>query len=170
MGERRGRTWGRVLVAAAMSAAVPAGAQPGELDLGLDRDTLGVAADAVPLEMERLELQCHPPGLRVIRDAAEYRAIRDHVGCGASGFPEIGRALYVHVEMGGDCRARHRVRAFRSDSRREFRVVMASRQGGSRAACTERYWLRLPPLPEGWTVGFTGRRLEDDELGEPLEW
>ena len=158
--------WRRLRIlaaAAALPTAVPADAQPGSY--GLAADSLGVAADAVPLPVERLWTECDPIGLRVVRDAAELRAIEHVRGCGASEFPALGLDLYVHVLMGGDCHARFGVEAFRSDSRREYRVVMVKRFGGCRAGKMESWWVRLPPLPQGWTVAFTTRSIDRGDAG-----
>lgn len=146
--------------------AVPAAAQPG--DHGLKEDSLGVAADAVRLPVERVWTECDPIGLRVARDTAEFRAIEHFRGCESSAFPALGRDLYVHVSMSGDCHARFGLEAYRSDSRREYRVVMITQYGGCRAARFDSWWIRLPPLPRGWTVGFTDRSVDRlRELWEP---
>lgn len=160
MDERGG--WRRIwmpMAAAAALAAAPADAQPG--DYGLRQDSLEVAADAEPLPVQRVLTECDPFGLRVVRDSAELRDIERFHGCGASQFPALGRELYVHVQMGGDCHARFDVEAHRSDSRREYRVVMVTRYGGCRAGGFFSGWYRLPPLPEGWTVAFSRRRIDD---------
>lgn len=149
--------------AAAVLMTVPAVGQPG--DYGLEEDSLGVAADAVPLPVERLETACDPFGLRVVRDSAELSTVERFRGCDASAFPAPGRELYVHVRMGGDCHARFDVQAWRSEARREYRVVMVKRYGGCRAGKIESWWIRLPPLPEGWTVGFSTRRIDQGNAG-----
>jgi hypothetical protein len=148
----------------AVLVAVPAVAQPG--DYGLDEDSRGLAADAVPLPVERLETACDPFGLRVVRDSAELRTVERFRGCDASAFPALGRELYVHVRLSGDCHARFGVEAWRSESRREYRVVMLTESGYCRAGRFESWWVRLPPLPEGWTVGFTDWNV--DQRGQPL--
>ncbi|HEX6037399.1 hypothetical protein, partial [Longimicrobium sp.] len=128
---------------------------------GLREDSLPVAADAEPLSMERVrETECDPFGLRVVRDTAELGTVQHFRACDAAAFPALGAALYVHVSMIGDCHARLWPEAFRSDSRREYRIVMMEEPGGCRAARYESYWLRLPPLPDGWTVGFSSRTVE----------
>lgn len=160
--------WRRLRIlaaAAAVLAAVPADAQPG--DYGLEEDSLGLAADAVPLPVQRLWTECDPFGLRVVRDSAEHRTVERFRGCEMSAFPALGRELYAHVSMGGDCHARFGVEAYRSESRREYRVVMVTRYGGCRAGKREAWWIRLSPLPDGWTVAFTDRRLDqDDQSGD----
>lgn len=147
-------------LAAVMIAAVPAAAQPGEDDRWRP-DSLGMAADAVPLPVETLELGCRAIGLRVVRDSADARAIGRYRGCDPSRFPALGRDLYVHVVMGGDCHARFEVHAFESDARREYRVLMVKRYGGCRAGGFYQRWIRLPPLPPGWTVAFTERGIDE---------
>jgi hypothetical protein len=155
----------RWMLATAVLVAVPAAAQPG--DRGLYVDSLGVAADAVPLPVERVQVACDPTGLRVVRDTAELRAIERFPGCEATAFPELGRNLYVHVLMGGDCHARFGVEAYRSESRREYRVVMVTRFGRCRSGKMETRWVRLPPLPHGWTVAFSESKMDqDDELAD----
>lgn len=149
------RPW---MLMAAVLAAAPAAAQPG--DYGLDEDSLPVAEDAVPLPVQRLWTECDPLGLRVVRDSTELRAIERFRGCGAAEFPALGRDLYVHVRLMGDCHARFGVDAYRSESRREYRVEMTTRYGGCRAGKFESWWIRLPPLPQGWTVAFSTRRRE----------
>lgn len=146
------------MAALAALAAAPAGAQPG--DLGLREDSAGIAADAVPLPVQRLATECHPIGLRVVRDSADLRAIERFRGCGAAEFPALGRDLYVHVSIAGDCHSRFGADAYRSDARREYRVVMVARRGGCRAGGWARYWIRLPPLPQGWSVAFTKERID----------
>ena len=147
---------------AVMLAAVPAAAQPG--GDGLQADSLGLAADAVPLPVQRAwTVDCAPSRLAVVRDSMDVRGFRHRAGCEPAAFPELGRELYVHVLMGGDCHARFGVEAYRSESRREYRVVMVTRFGGCRSGRSESSWVRLPPLPDGWTVAFTDRRLDPDD-------
>lgn len=155
--------WPRVLVAAvAVVMAVPAAAQPG--DYGLPEDSLGLAADAEALSISRHGTECDPSyGLRVVRDSVDLRPFAQFRACDASQFPALGRDLYVRVQMGGDCHARFGVDAYRSASRREYRVVMVTQYGGCRAGGFFDAWYRLPPLPEGWTVAFTRERVERDD-------
>lgn len=155
------------LLMAAMLLAVPAAAQPPG-DYGMEADSLGLAADAQPLQVERLWTECDPLGLRVVRDTAELRVFAGRRGCDASAFPGLGEYLYVHVQMGSDCHARFGVEAYRSESRREYRVVMVTWPGGCRAGGFESYWIRLPPLPEGWVVRFTDEWRDRDD-SEPLD-
>jgi hypothetical protein len=155
VGRRRPWMW---IAATAMLVAGPAAAQPG--DYGVREDSLPVAEDAVPLSVARVWTECNPIGLRVVRDSAELRALERFRGCGASEFPVLGRDLYVHVRLLGDCHARFGVEAYRSESRREYRIVMVKRYGGCRAGRMESWWVRLPSLPRGWTVAFTSRRID----------
>lgn len=150
------------MLAVAVLSAVPAAAQPG--DHGLPQDSLPVAEDAVPLAVQRLWTECDPIGLRVVRDSVDLRAIERWAGCRAPEFPALGRELYAHVVMMGDCHARFGVEAYRSESRREYRVVMVKRYGGCRAGKIESWWIRLPPLPDGWGVAFSTRRIERGDL------
>ena len=147
-------------IAAAVLCAVPAGAQPDWYSRWRP-DSLELAADAVPLPLETLSTDCDPPGNQVVRDSADAAEIRRFRGCDPSPFPGLGHQLYVRLSMMGDCHARHSVDAFRSDSRREYRILMVDRYGGCRAGRGEKRWIRLPPLPDGWTVAFTERRIDD---------
>lgn len=141
------------VLGAAVLGAMPTDAQP--RDDGLREDSLGVAADAVPLQRKPAWTDCAPIGLRVVRDSAELRAIERFPGCGASAFPALGRQLYVYVVLRGDCLAGHEVHAYRSAARREYRIVVITWDGGCRSARSRSHWTALPPLPEGWTVAFT---------------
>lgn len=157
---------GWMLVAAVLITA-PAAAQPWTDDR-LREDSLGIPADTVALPAQGMwGMECDPTGLRVVRDSADFRAIERFPGCDASAFPALGGELYVHVSIGGDCHARFGARAYRSESRREYRVVMIKRYGGCRAGKLESWWIRLPPLPQGWTVGFTTLRTDREERGWP---
>ncbi|WP_420129663.1 hypothetical protein [Longimicrobium sp.] len=137
----------------AMLVSAPAAAQP--RDLGLRADTLGIPADTVRLPVERVNVACNPIGVRVVRDTADLRAVERFPGCEAAEFPALGRDLYVHLVMAGNCGGRDRVDAYRSTARREYRLVLVAYHHGCRGLRVEEYWVRLPPLPEGWTVGFT---------------
>lgn len=161
MNERDGRRLG-VLVAAvaAVLCAAPAGAQPDWYNRWRP-DSLELAPDAVPIRLAVVVAECDPPGTQVVRDSADAAEIRRFRGCDPFPLPGLGRELYVRVVMMGDCHARHSVDAFRSDSRREYRILVVDRYGGCRAGRAEERWIRLPPLPEGWTVAFTERRIDD---------
>ena len=145
---------------AAVLCAAPAGAQPDWYERWRP-DSLELAPDAVPIPLAAVSADCDPPGNQVVRDSADAAEIRPFRGCDPFPFPGVGRELYVRVVMMGDCHARHSVDAFRSDSRREYRILMVHRYGGCRAGGIEERWVRLPPLPEGWTVAFTERRIDD---------
>lgn len=164
--------------------AVPAGAQPDWYSRWRP-DSLEVARDAVPIPMAAVWTDCDPPGTQVVRDSADAAQIRRFSGCDPLPFPALGRELYVRVVMMGDCHARHSVDAFRSDSRREYRMLVVDRYGGCRAGRIREQWYRLPPLPEGWTVAFTERRIDqpgrvtwstdsldvaEDAVPLPAEW
>jgi len=146
-------------VAAVVLGAAPADAQP-DWYTRWRPDSLELARDAVPIRLSTLWTDCDPPGNQVVRDSADAAEIRRFQGCDPSPFPGLGRELYVRVVMMGDCHARHSVDAFRSDSRREYRILIVDRYGGCRAGRMEEQWIRLPPLPEGWTVAFTERRID----------
>jgi len=155
---RAWRTWvaGITVVIAALWA------EPGWTQPPVERwqvDSLGVAADAEPLPVDSVSTECAPIWLQVVRDTADATEIGRFRGCGDSAFPALGRELYVHVVQLGDCHARHEVRASRSESRREYRIEMITWYGGCRSGRVKAHWIRLPPLPEGWTVAFTDRRI-----------
>lgn len=145
---------------AGVLCAAPAGAQPDWYGRW-QPDSLELARDAVPIPLAEVSADCDPPGTQVVRDSADAAEIRPFRGCDPFPFPGLGRELYVRVLMMGDCHARHSVDAFRSDSRREYRILMVDRYGGCRAGRSEERWFRLPPLPDGWTVAFTERRIDD---------
>jgi hypothetical protein len=148
------------MLAAAVLCAAPADAQP-DWYRRWQPDSLELARDAVPIPLAGMWTDCDPPGNQVVRDSADAEEIRRFRGCDPVPFPALGRELYVRVLMMGDCHARHSVDAFRSDSRREYRILIVDRYGGCRAGRSEERWFRLPPLPEGWTVAFTERRIDD---------
>lgn len=158
----RGGCWSAILAAgvAALLCTAPAGAQP-DWYRRWRPDSLELARDAVPIPLAVVAAECDPPGNQVVRDSADAAEIRRFRGCDPFPFPGLGRELYVRVVMTGDCHAWHTVDAFRSDSRREYRILIVDRYGGCRSARTEERWLRLPPLPRGWTVAFTERRIDD---------
>ena len=145
---------------AVVLCVVPAGAQPDWYGRWRP-DSLELARDAVPIPVAAVWTDCDPPGNQVVRDSADAAEIRRFQGCDPSPFTGLGRELYVRVVMMGDCHARHSVDAFRSDSRREYRILIVDRYGGCRAGRMEDRWIRLPPLPQGWTVAFTERRIDD---------
>jgi hypothetical protein len=159
MGMRRAL---RMLVALAVLCAAPAGAQPDWYNRWRP-DSLELAPDAVPLPLATVLADCDPPGTQVVRDSADAAELRRFSGCDPFPFPTLGRELYVRVLMMGDCHARHSVDAFRSDSRREYRILIVDRYGGCRAGRMEARWIRLPPLPRGWTVAFTERGIDDPD-------
>lgn len=151
----------RMLVAlAAVLVGTPADAQPDWYGRWRP-DSLELAWDAVPIPLAAVAADCDPPGNQVVRDSADAAEIRHFRGCDPFPFPGLGRELYVRVVMMGDCHARHSVNAFRSDSRREYRILVVDRYGGCRAGRIEERWIRLPPLPEGWSVAFTERGIDD---------
>lgn len=114
-------------------------------------DSLEAAADAVPVPVEPARMDCRPGGHGVVRDEADARELERFPGCTASLFSAPGRPLYVHVAE-GFCRGAYAVHAYRSDARREVRVVRSRGCGGPSRGLG---WFRLPPLPDGWTVAFT---------------
>lgn len=154
----RGRWTARLLstVAAVVLGVAPAGAQP--VDDELRADSLGVAADAEVVPVDSVSMACDPLGMRVVRDSADARALERFPRCGPGAFPSVGRQLYAHVPLMGDCHATHDVQAYRSAARRELRVVVTTWYGGCRAGRFDSRWIVLPPLPDGWTVAFTDVR------------
>lgn len=154
------RWWTSGLLVLAVMSALPAAAQPDWYNRWRP-DSLELAPDAVPIPLAAVQADCDPPGNQVIRDSADAALIRHFSGCDPFPLPGLGRELYVRVVMMGDCHARHSLDAFRSDSRREYRILIVDRYGGCRAGRMEERWIRLPPLPAGWTVAFTERRIDD---------
>lgn len=153
-----------VLLFALLAFAPGAGAQPGDRFPAVDFDTLGMAADAEPLAHRRLRGmgRCGTYSNVVVADAAQMERLRTIPQCTDAPLPEpVGRTL-VGVSVMGDCHTWYRLDAFRSESRREYRVRLQSRYGGCRAGGSADAWLELPPLPPGWTVAFTEDRLERD--------
>jgi hypothetical protein len=52
----------------------------------------------------------------------------------------------------GDCHATFRIDGFRSESRREYQLVVTESYGGCRAGRYHERWMVVPPLPPGWRV------------------
>ncbi|HEU4558163.1 MAG TPA: hypothetical protein VFS20_09950, partial [Longimicrobium sp.] len=97
---------------------------------------------------------------------ADLRRLRRLGTCAAAPLPDPAGRTLVGVPVRGDCHTWYRLDAYRSESRREYRVRLQMRGGGCRAAGHADAWLELPPLPPGWTVAFTREPVRDeaDEL------
>jgi hypothetical protein len=168
------RIMGAVLFAV-MAAAPAVRAQPLEAVIpGIPFDTLGLPADAEPLAHRRLRGmgRCGAFSNAVIANAAQVERLRMMPQCAAAPLPEPAGRTLVAVSVMGDCHTWYRLDAFRSESRREYRVRLQRRYGGCRAGGSADAWLELPTLPPGWTVAFTEERLERDveiDLLDP-EW
>jgi len=140
-----------------MSAA-DAGAQPARYDFDADS---AAPADTVRVEAERVAgmRECWR-GNVVIGDSASLAALHERPRC--RGVQSLDGRTLVGVSVMGDCFARYRIDAFRSETSRELRVRVLRRYGGCRAGRSRYEWLLLPALPPGWTVRFVERRLPDD--------
>lgn len=156
------------LLAAAAARPAAAGAQG--RDYGLQPDSAGLSADTVRLPARRVpELEeCGPPvGYRVVASDSAAAALRRFPQCQDAEFGPPERRTLVFLPLFGDCHAGYRVEAFRSESRREYRVRVSEYDGGCRAARFHDVWLELPPLPPGWRVAFTEehhrRRFDGDD-------
>ncbi|HEX8244014.1 MAG TPA: hypothetical protein VF541_10975 [Longimicrobium sp.] len=141
-----------------------------QVDRGLQADTAGVPADTVRLASTRVrELErCHVLGFRVVDGDSAVAAMHRWPQCRDADFGDLRRRTLVGLPMHGDCHARHAVDAWRSDSRREYRVRVTTLYGGCRAARFDYTWLALPKLPPGWRIGFTTASREADGDERPV--
>ena len=137
----------------------------------VEPDTLGLAADTVRLQVERIEGmdRCDIPGHAVVKDRADLRRLRRYPQCAKAAPPLDGRTG-VGLSVWGDCQATYRVDAFRSAKRREFRVRLRIRSGGCRGMLRHYAWLSLPALPPGWAVRFTESPVDEDAPQDLREW
>jgi hypothetical protein len=150
-------------VAAALVAAVPVAARAQQTDWGLRPDSAGIPADTVRLPSRRVDLvRCDVLGYRVVDDSAAVRRLRDFPQCRGADFGDPGGRTLVGLPLSGDCQASFRIDAWRSERRREYRILVTTYGGGCRAWRGEYHWLALPKLPAGWRVGFSERRARDD--------
>lgn len=162
---------GRRLVARMLAAAGcvlltagAAGAQPRQELTRVPEDSLGLAPDAEPLAHRRLTGmgRCGTIGHVVVADTGDVRRLRAYPPCAEAPLPPLPGRTLVGVSVFGDCHSRYRLDAFRSESRREFRVRLRRVYGGCRAGTFADAWLELPPLPHGWTVAVTDESLDAD--------
>lgn len=162
------------LLFAALAVAPPVCAQPRGTVPRVAFDSLGLAADAEPLPARRLRGMgnCGAYPAVVVADTADLRRLRAFAPCAAAPLPEMPGRTLVGVAVTGDCHTWYRLDAFRSESRREYRVRLQRRYGGCRAGGFAHAWLELPPLPRGWTVAFTDERSDRDADIDTLgpEW
>lgn len=164
-----------VLLLAVTAAAPAVCAQPLEAVIpGIPFDTLGLSADAEPLAHRRLRGmgRCGVFSNGVVATAAQVERLRMMPQCAAAPLPDPEGRTLVAVSVMGDCHTWYRLDAFRSESRREYRVRLQRRYGGCRAGGMADAWLELPPLPPGWTVALTDESLERGTSIDPLggEW
>jgi len=147
------------LAAAASAAAGGAGAQ--ERDWGLRADSAGLPRDTVRLPISFVSsAECGVVGYRVVQDSADVRHMRRWPQCAKMSFGDVEGRTVVGVPLHGDCHARYGIGAFRSEARREYRVLVTTYDGGCRAGRGEYRWIALPRLPAGWTVSFSERRVD----------
>jgi hypothetical protein len=154
-----------VLLFAVLAAAPAVRAQPlADAIPAINFDTLGLAADAEPLAHRRLRGmgRCGAFSNAVVANAAQVERLRMLPQCATVPLPDPAGRTLVAVSVMGDCHTWYRLDAFRSESRREYRVRLQRRYGGCRAGGLADAWLELPPLPPGWTVAFTEERFERD--------
>ena len=152
--------WAAVAVAV---VAIPAAARAQQTDWGLRPDSAGIPADTVRLPSRRADLgRCDVLGYRVVDDSAAVRRLRRWPQCQGADFGDPGARTLVGLPLSGDCHARFRIDAWRSERRREYRVLVTTYGGECRAWGGGYQWLALPKLPAGWRVGFGERRVRDD--------
>jgi hypothetical protein len=170
-----GRILRRALVVALGVVAGTAGAaraQPDSVVTPVREDSLGLAADAEPVAHRRLRGmgRCGFLSHGAVTDTVQLRRLRAFPACVDAPLPApVGRTL-VSVSVRGDCHTWYRLDAFRSESRREYRIRVRWRYGGCRAGGFADAWLELPALPPGWTVAVTDEKVPDDlEISGP-EW
>jgi hypothetical protein len=154
----------------ALLAASPLAAQ--EPLQATREDTLGLAPDTVALAIRHLPRpgECAIPGHAVVRNADDLRRLRRFPQCKEAPFPSLAGKTLVGLSIWGDCNSSYRVDAFRSESRREFRVRLRIRYGGCRAMAPRDEWYALPALPPGWSVRITRVHVEDDAPRFSREW
>lgn len=156
MNGRRGglRRW---MALGLVLAAAPAAARAQEPLEGVWPDSLGVAADAVPLPMEGLDGmgRCGIVGHAVVADLAALAGLRMYPQCRDIAIASLDGRTLVGLALYGDCNGFFRLEALRSESRREFRVRVWRLGGECRGGFWRDVWVSLPALPEGWSVRFT---------------
>lgn len=170
-----GRRLARRLLAAAGCVLLTAGAAGAQGWNGLKlapEDSLGLAPDAEPLAHRRLAGmgRCGVTGHVVVADTGDLRRLRAYPPCAAAPLPPLPGRTLVGVSVFGDCHSRYRLDAFRSESRREFRVRLQRVYGGCRAGTSADAWLELPSLPPGWTVAVSDESLDADVDALGPEW
>lgn len=142
------------LTIAMLLAAGSAAAQ--KYDDGLRPDSAGIPSDTVRLATHEIDLgECEVIGYRVVADSATVKHLWRYPQCKLADFGDVYGRTLVQVPLMGDCHARFRIDAWRSESRREFRLLVTDYYGGCRAARYEHRWVVLPKLPPGWRVAFS---------------
>jgi hypothetical protein len=139
-------------------------AQPADSLLRVEYDSLGLAADAEPVPHRRLPDmgRCGVVGNAVVTDSAGLRRLRRYPQCADVAFPAPEGRTLVGITIMGDCHTAYRLHAFRSESRREYRIRVQTRYGGCRAGGFADAWLELPRLPAGWSVTVGREEVEGD--------
>lgn len=155
-----------VLGAGIIVSARPATAQE------IKPDSAGIPADTVRLRTTRVPGldRCDPWEFRVVDDTAEAARLREQPGCRDADLGSLADRTLVGMPLGGDCLARYRVDAWRSEARREYRILATTWYGGCRAVGRGYFWIALPKLPPGWRVSATQQGLDgrdDGELADP---
>jgi hypothetical protein len=161
---------GWMMIGVALAAAAGAGGAAAQTtDWGLRPDSAGVPADTVRLPISLVSFdECRIIGYRVILDSATVRRLRQWPQCTEMDFGDVEGRTVVGIPLFGDCHARYGIGAWRSEERREYRILVTTYDGGCRGARGAYRWMALPRLPAGWTVGFSERRVDPRNWGG--EW
>lgn len=161
--------WTAAVLGGLLAAALPHAARAQSVDEGLRADSAGIPDDTVRLHAVRVrELEeCKVLGYRVVSHPDSAARMRRWPQCADADFGDLSERTLVGVTMFGDCHARYHIDAWRSESRREYRVRVTERYGGCRAARGYYAWVALPRLPDGWRVAFTHVDVDDDLPGSP---
>ena len=166
------RAWKRgvaVLGAALAVAALAGEARAQSRDGDFEKDSLGIPADTVRLRPRRVPVlkDCDVIGNRVVDSDSAAAALRRYPQCADARFGSLSERTLVQLALFGDCHAGYRVDAWRSESRREYRLRVTEYYGGCRSARFPHIWLALPKLPAGWTIRLTEE--QGERRGRPLE-
>lgn len=130
-------------------------------DWGLRPDSAGVPADTVRLPTHLVDLgRCDVLGYRVVTDSVVVKRLWQYPQCKLTDFGDVYGRTLVGIPLWGDCHARFRIDAWRSEQRREYRVLVTDYYGGCRAMRGGYHWMVLPKLPPGWRVAFGERRVD----------
>ncbi|HEU4454025.1 MAG TPA: hypothetical protein VFR81_13240 [Longimicrobium sp.] len=158
---------GWMMIGIALAASMAGGAAAQTTDWGLRPDSAGLSADTVRLPVSFVAFrECEVIGYRVVQDSAAVRRMRQWPQCRTMDFGDVEGRTVVGIPLAGDCHARFGIAAFRSEERREYRLLVTTYYGGCRAGRGEYRWIALPRLPAGWTIGFSERRVDRRSGGE----